>query len=227
MMDNRIVIFVGCYGSGKTEWSINYAFEHLNKGEKVRLFDLDIVNPYFSVREYKDSIEGYGIDVVSLSNNMKYADMPIFNSDTLNLVRDDRYIRVLDIGGEAKGARVLSQIKDSIYPYTYSMFMVVNIKRPFTEDVGSIIRFYRDIERVSKMKITGFINNTNLMDLTDLEVIEEGNKVLKKVSKMTGVPLRYIGVVSGSIRDSLAKRYPKDKVWFLRQFVKRYWKGGV
>ena len=42
----NIFIIIGHYGSGKTEFSINYA---VNQGCKI-LVDLDIVNPTFVLR---------------------------------------------------------------------------------------------------------------------------------------------------------------------------------
>lgn len=49
-MNTSIHIFVGHYGSGKTECAINYAIEQANRGQKVAMADLDVVNPYFRTR---------------------------------------------------------------------------------------------------------------------------------------------------------------------------------
>ena len=49
-----IVVVVGNYGSGKTEVSINLAVERRRQGLKVRLADLDLVNPYFRTRQARN-----------------------------------------------------------------------------------------------------------------------------------------------------------------------------
>ena len=44
-MKSKIYITVGHYGSGKTEYSVNFALALTEKYDKVFLVDLDIVNP--------------------------------------------------------------------------------------------------------------------------------------------------------------------------------------
>ena len=50
--DRRIRVIVGHYGSGKTEFSVNYAFQLAKQDCKTALVDLDIANPYFRSRDY-------------------------------------------------------------------------------------------------------------------------------------------------------------------------------
>ena len=51
-MEKRITILVGHFGSGKSEFSINLAFDTVKSGKKTALIDLDIVNPYFRTKGY-------------------------------------------------------------------------------------------------------------------------------------------------------------------------------
>ena len=61
-----IVIIVGNYGSGKTEVSINLAVNRKQSGLEVRIADLDLVNPYFRVREARKRLHQLGIDVSAM-----------------------------------------------------------------------------------------------------------------------------------------------------------------
>ena len=47
MLDKRLVIIIGHYGSGKSEFSVNYAVKMKEFSDNVNIADLDIVNTYF------------------------------------------------------------------------------------------------------------------------------------------------------------------------------------
>ena len=51
MEHKRVTVFVGHYGSGKTNIAVSYA-KHLNSlGKRVTIADMDIVNPYFRTKD--------------------------------------------------------------------------------------------------------------------------------------------------------------------------------
>ena len=81
-MKSNIHIIVGHYGSGKTEFAVNYAIRRRESGSEVAIADLDIVNPYFRTRQQADMLEEMGIRVVSsnLGNDWRL-DIPALNSD--------------------------------------------------------------------------------------------------------------------------------------------------
>lgn len=56
----RIVVVVGHYGSGKTNFSVNLAVDLKAAGRDVILVDLDIVNPYFPQRRFRRAAGGEG-----------------------------------------------------------------------------------------------------------------------------------------------------------------------
>ena len=47
------------------------------------------------------------------------------------------------------------------------------------------------MQRNSRLKITGMVNNTNLAQLTGPDELRDGYEILKEVSKLTGVPVKY------------------------------------
>ena len=56
----RIVVVVGHYGSGKTNFSVNLAVDLKAAGRDVILVDLDIVNPYFRSADFGALLEEKG-----------------------------------------------------------------------------------------------------------------------------------------------------------------------
>ena len=76
LKDKRIRIITGHYGSGKTEFAVNYAVKLANENKKVALADLDVVNPYFRSREKADVLEGLGIRVIGGSIKGLGSDVP-------------------------------------------------------------------------------------------------------------------------------------------------------
>ncbi len=65
--DKKSVYITGHYGSGKTEFAVNYvtALREQTEG-KVAIADLDIVNVYFRSREKKAELEEKGVMVIAL-----------------------------------------------------------------------------------------------------------------------------------------------------------------
>ena len=59
----KINIITGHYGSGKTNVSVNMALDLAEKGEKVTVVDLDIVNPYFRTADFKELFGEHNISL--------------------------------------------------------------------------------------------------------------------------------------------------------------------
>ena len=65
MISDRILIFTGHFGSGKTELAINHALALAKAGQKTTIVDLDIVNPYFRTAEKRQMLEEAGVKVLA------------------------------------------------------------------------------------------------------------------------------------------------------------------
>ena len=189
--DKRIRIITGYYGSGKTEFAVNYAYKMAREVKRPAIADLDIVNVYFRSREKTKEMEEAGIEVISSSVVEDNCDMPALSSRITVPFLDKSYDYIIDLGGSEVGAKVLGRFGDLIDKNEVDFFMVVNIFRPETGNEDEIIHQMRLLEQMSGFKITGLVNNSNLIHETRVEDILEGDAYLRKESDLTKIPIRY------------------------------------
>jgi len=187
------IAIVGGFGSGKTEISVNLAkFLAANESNPVTLVDLDLVNPYFRSRETVKEMESLGIGVISPAGAHAFADLPILLPEVKGAIEADNTRLILDVGGDAQGTRVFGSLSECFVPGRYDMLMVLNSRRPQTADLEGCIKTMDRIEAAARLKFSGLIANSHMIDETDLEVIVEGYELARKVSKVSGLPLVFL-----------------------------------
>lgn len=189
--DKRIRIIIGHYGSGKTEFSVNYAVKLANLNKKVALVDLDVVNLYFRSREKADVLEKLGIKVIGSSIKGSALDLPAISGEVLTPLHDKSYDCIMDVGGDPAGARVLGMYHEYFTEGNYDMFFVLNAYRPETQSVNKVIEYLTRIEDVTRAKVTGIVNNTHLLKSTTIENVIYGYNLALDVSKETNIPIKY------------------------------------
>jgi hypothetical protein len=186
----RITFLTGYYGSGKTEIALNLAI----KERLDAVVDLDIINPYFRSREGVDILKEAGIEIISNDlENGTFADLPFLSKRIFLPFRNTEIRAVYDLGGNDLGAKVLRQFEAESIGDT-DLFLVVNIYRPETKDEASILKMIHEIEGASGMKITGIINNSNLLRETTYDDILTGEAIIHSVAKKTHIPIVYTAV---------------------------------
>jgi CheY-like chemotaxis protein len=192
----NLIIIVGGYGSGKSEVALNLA-RHLAHSQPgpVAIADLDIVNPYFRSREADDVLRQMGITPLNPGGGYRYADLPIILPEIKGAIERFDGKVILDVGGDDVGARVLSSLSDSFTPGAYELLLVVNTKRPFTQDVAGCRKLMREIEASSQLKFTGLISNTHLLTDTDAEVVLQGLELTRRLGQETGLPVVFVSVL--------------------------------
>lgn len=191
--DKRIRVIIGHYGSGKTEFAVNYAMALCEAGRKTALADMDIVNPYFRSREQAETMEEAGIRVIS-GNRGHHAnlDLPMISAEVLSPLQDHSYDLVMDVGGDAIGGRAIAQFKQYFVSDDCDVFCVINRYREETQTVEGVINHIRSIERIVGAPVTGLINNTHLLRETSVEDVLYGQELAEEVSKALNIPIRYI-----------------------------------
>jgi len=219
-------VIVGNYGSGKTEVSVNLAVNQRGIGQNVRIADLDLVNPYFRTREAKKSLAVLGIETILPPDRYLQADLPILSPSIAGLIRQPIGLTILDIGGDDVGATVLSSLSDSFHANSFlegdkelHMLQVINPFRPFTETIRGCLKIRDEIEKASRMKITGFIGNANLIDETTAEHIDRGYNFVKRVSEETRLPFEFVTVAEGLLPQVDIEQFECPVLPIKRQLV--------
>ena len=202
--DRRIRIITGHYGSGKTEFAVNYVKKLRESVDgRVAIADLDIVNVYFRSREKKEELEEKGIQVIASNLDTAVADVPAVSGAMTMPVINKEYQYVVDLGGNYVDTLVLGRIKPLLDHAEADFFMVVNAYRPNTSTPEGIIEQMENLEYAAGLKVTGFINNTNLVRETTAECLLHGDEVLKEVTKRTGVPVKYVSYVKDVMTEEI------------------------
>lgn len=185
----RITIIGGHYGSGKSEISVHLAIKH----HVDYLVDLDIINPYFRSRALSEMLNQKGINMVeSTIKNKLNSDMPYVSGEGKIPFINENVTAIYDLGGTENGVRVLIQFLDHVKNIDEIDFLVVvNTFRPETADAKKIIQTLKMYEAEAQLKVTGLINNTNLMKETTVEDIKQGEKIISEVSKQLNLPIKY------------------------------------
>lgn len=219
--DKRIRIVIGHYGSGKSEFSVNYAVKLAEMGRKVAIADLDIVNMYFRSREKAKEMEDLGIKVIGSQINTPAIEVPSISAEVYGPLQDDSYDLVLDVGGDQVGARALGRYVDYFKEGNYEMFFVLNANRPETQTVEKTLEYMTKIQDVSRAKITGIVNNTHLLKSTTAEDVLRGQQLALEVAERTNIKLRYVSVL-----EEVVPSLPTDlegEIFPIRLFMRDEW----
>ena len=222
MHDKRLAIIIGHYGSGKTEFSVNYAVKLKENNDNVSIADLDIINPYFRSREKREFFDKIGIKVYDSSIKNTTIDIPALPAEIMGVIRNKDEKSVIDVGGDPIGARVLARYAEEIKNVEYDMFCIINGNRPETRTVEDTIKYLRMIESTSGLKVTGLINNTHLLKDTTVEDVEFGHELTKKVSWETDIPIRYEAVIK-KIALEIKNKEILEKLFPINLYMREEW----
>jgi hypothetical protein len=200
----KVILFTGNYGSGKTEVAVNYASWLAGEGLKVTIGDLDLVNPYFRCREASEPLEALGVEVVAPKGDYHSADLPILLPEVKGIIEHPKDVTILDVGGDNVGATVLAALTPSLEASGYDMVFVVNRNRPFTDTAAGCIRIIHEVEKAARLQVTSVAGNTHLMEETTPETVELGMKMTEEVARSLSLPVRFI-CIEKSMLESMEK----------------------
>ena len=220
--DKRIRVIIGHYGSGKTEFAVNYVMRLAANGKKVAIADMDIVNPYFRSREKAGMMTEAGIKVIS-GNLGHHAnlDLPMVSAEVSAPLQDHSYDFVMDVGGDSIGARSIARYRNYFVPGEYDMFCVINRYRQDTQTVEGVLAHIRSIEATVGARVTGLINNTHLLRDTSVEDVMYGQELVEAVSKELEIPIKYVCIL-----EKVAHQLPSDingEVFPIKMYMREDW----
>lgn len=186
----RLTFLTGYYGSGKSEIAVNLAVQK----KLDTIVDLDIINPYFRSRELEDEMALLGIESISSDIDARASlDMPYISSKIYKPFHHKETKAIYDLGGNDQGAKLMRQFED-YQNIDIDLLLVVNIYRYETNSVENILKLINKIEGMGGFKVTGLINNSNLLRDTVEENLLDGQAILKEVSNQTGLPVKFTTV---------------------------------
>lgn len=217
---SRIKIFIGEFGSGKTEIAVNYSIALARSGHKTAVVDMDLIKPYFRTRENRELLEKSGVFVVAPEQQLAQSDLPIMPGNLMRVIYDHSYNVVMDVGG-GEAAVALAQINEQLNENGYQAQLVINTFRPFTKTVENIITMLQRIESVSRLKVSGLIANTNLAQETNIEHVLDGLKIVEEASVKLALPIELV-VIPEWLEGKVAVDYP---LFIIKPYTHYPWMG--
>ena len=184
-------VMLGSFGGGKSEMSLNMAVRAAAKG-KCTLIDLDVINPYFRSSERGDVLDAAGVELISPPYALKKIEILSVSPRVYSAFTQGEGTVIFDVGGDHIGAVALGQYKpnfDAIPPEKLHVLFVVNPLRPLSADFPSAMSMLQKIQKVSRLNVTGIVNNGNLAELTSIEHLKMGYDLVKELSEATGIPV--------------------------------------
>lgn len=184
-------VLVGSFGSGKSELALNLALEKAKDGP-CTLVDLDVINPYFRASERGDVLVPAGVELIMPPFALDKIEIMSLSAKVFSAFSPGEGNVIFDIGGDDVGSIALGQYKarfDQIPPDHLNVLFVVNPMRPTAADFDSAMDTLAKIQYVSRLNVTGIVNNANLSVETDVSHLAEGYALMKQLSEATGIPV--------------------------------------
>lgn len=207
--------YIGEYASGKSEISINRALELSKQGRRVNLVDLDTVEPFYTLRPIKESLEKQGLNVISFSREESFGlgeTGAMLNPQARWALMNEGDV-IFDIGYGVYGAKTLNLIENIDQTPELKVLAVLNASRPMTNSQARIKEYLGELGRVD-----GIVANTHMGDETTPEIIEAGNIIIEEAARDLHIPLVYIAV-DEKYRSSMAAGQPNVPVKYIHRYM--------
>ncbi len=226
----KVAAVTGALGSGKTEWVLNLAAGFSASGDRVTIADMDIINPYFCIRQVADRLEKSGFKIINSPERARWMDMSVVSPEVSRALASDGSRLLLDIGGDAEGALALKQFEPDIRAAGFLLILVVNAFRPQTSTPAAIRTMLTRMEGICGLKVGALISNSHLMDETTPEDCASGTGTVFAAGEALGLPVLYGGVRPGLYDETkkiLKARGIPVPLWPLSRHMMLPWEEGA
>lgn len=188
----KIVILIGNYCSGKTEIAMNMAMLSASQGKRTQVIDLDRINDYFRMSDHIQMLIDKCINVVSPSFVGKGLTQTVMPAQVSSAFDSDWDLVIFDVGGDQAGALSLARYHQdfaALEPGQLEVYDIVNVFRPMSESPEKIIKLKGELEGFARQTVTGFVNNSNLLNYASADDLRQGYDILRETSDLTGIPI--------------------------------------
>ncbi|MDD2453525.1 MAG: hypothetical protein PHI81_02925 [Synergistaceae bacterium] len=226
----RVIAVTGALGSGKTEWVLNLALGFASLREKVTIADIDIINPYFCIRQVAEKLEKKGFRIITTPENAKWSDMSVVSPKVSRALAEDDGRLLLDIGGDAEGALALKQFEPDITKAGYLLILVVNSFRPQTSTVAGIEKMLKKMESICGLSVGALVSNSHLMAETEAEDCVNGLENVLDAGRKLDLPVLFAGVdprLYGEAESIMESRGISVPLWPVARYMMLPWEDGA
>jgi len=190
MEHKRLTLFMGHYGSGKTNIAVNYAKLLAKEGKRVCIADLDIVNPYFRTADSAADLLAAGVELIAPQFANSNVDLPALPAEAYRLVEDKSIYGVMDIGGDGRGASAVCRYAPLLLEENDDRAVfVANSYRPLTATPQEALEVMREIETACGIPMTHIVNNANLGHETTAQTVLDSLDYMQQLSQLSGLPI--------------------------------------
>ena len=214
-----VVVVVGHYGVGKTNFALNLALDAAAAGRAVTLADMDVVNPYFRSREYAAVLDAAGVRLVApvFAGAGTSLDVPSLTGAVVPAIQAayaeavapapvasgavGRPLVIIDAGGDDVGATALARFAGAIQAGPHEVIYVANAFRNLTQEPAEAVA----VLAKSRLAVTAVAGNSHLQGETRLGHIIESVPFAQMTAAQAGLPLRCITVPMSAIRRENAE----------------------
>lgn len=171
---------------------MNMAVLASGRGLKTQVIDLDRINDYFRMSDHIEMLLSRKIDVVSPAFAGKGVTQTVMPARVASAFDGDWDLVIFDVGGDQAGALSLARYHQDFAaqePGQIEVYDIVNVFRPMSESPEKIIKLKGELEGFARQKVTGFVNNSNLLNYSSAEDLRRGYEVLRETSDLTGIPI--------------------------------------
>lgn len=190
----KFIVLIGNYGSGKTEIAINLAVKSAAAGKSTLVIDLDKVNDYFRMSDRVDVLRENKVNLVSPTFAGQGVTPSNMSAAVASAFAGDWDLCVFDVGGDAAGAMSLGRYHQdfaALREGQLEVYDIVNVFRPMSESPDKILKLKEEMEGFARLEVTGFVNNSNLLNYASADDIRQGYEVLRETSKISGIPVKH------------------------------------